>query len=42
VLDLMVAIAESAATGEVVAVESSFEKAPPLAPEWDPTTATLA
>lgn len=42
VLDLMVAIAESAATGKVVAVESSFEKAPPLALEWDPMTATLA
>jgi predicted dehydrogenase len=42
VLDLMVAIAESAATGRVATLDSSFETAPPLDPQWDPTTSTLA
>ncbi|HAM26997.1 MAG TPA: oxidoreductase, partial [Microbacteriaceae bacterium] len=41
VLDVMVAIAESATRGETVAVESSFEKAPLVPAEWNPTVATL-
>ena len=41
VLDVMVAIAESAERGESVAIESSFEKAPPVPEDWDPKTGTL-
>jgi hypothetical protein len=41
VLDIMVSIAESAAKGEPVQVQSSFEKAPPLPASWDPKAATL-
>lgn len=41
VLDIMVAIAESARRGETITVESSFEKAPPVAQDWDPRVATL-
>ena len=40
-LDVMVAIAESAERGESVAIESSFEKAPPVPEDWDPKTGTL-
>ena len=41
VLDIMVAIAQSAQRGESVEVESSFEKAPGVPEEWDPKKATL-
>jgi predicted dehydrogenase len=41
VLDVMVSIAESAANGEPVQIESSFDKAPPLPASWDPKAATL-
>lgn len=41
VLDVMVAIAESAARGESISIESSFVKAPPVPEDWDPKVATL-
>lgn len=41
VLDIMVAIADSASRGESVAVTSTFVKAPPVPEDWDPTVATL-
>jgi predicted dehydrogenase len=41
VLDIMVSIAESAENHRPVTIESSFEKTPPVAADWDPTVATL-
>jgi predicted dehydrogenase len=41
VLDIMASITESASRRETVAVESSFEKAPPVPADWDPTVASL-
>lgn len=41
VLDIMVAISESADRGTTVAVESRFEKAPSMPVDWDPRAATL-
>ncbi|GAA3732149.1 Gfo/Idh/MocA family oxidoreductase [Leifsonia bigeumensis] len=41
VLDIMVAIAESAQKGESVGIESSFERTPGVPAEWDPARATL-
>ena len=41
VLDIMVSMAESAATGEFVTVESTVQPAEPLPADWDPLAATL-
>lgn len=41
VLDVMVAIAESARIGSSVPVESTFVKAPPVPEDWDPKVSTL-
>jgi predicted dehydrogenase len=41
VLDIMSAIAESAVSGEALAVESTFSVPPPLPAAWDPTQSTL-
>lgn len=41
VVDVMVSIAEAAASGETVTVASSFQPGPPVPPDWDPTASTL-
>lgn len=41
VLDVMVSIAEAAASGETVTVESSFQRGPVVPADWDPTASTL-
>lgn len=41
VLDIMIAIAESARAAESVAIESSYERAPGVPEDWDPKIATL-
>lgn len=41
VLDIMVSMAESAATGEFVKVESTVQPAEPLPADWDPLAASV-
>ncbi|WEO77119.1 Gfo/Idh/MocA family oxidoreductase [Cryobacterium sp. SO2] len=41
VLDVLLAVSDAAATGEVVTVASSIQQPTPLAEDWDPAAATL-
>lgn len=41
VLDVMVSVAESSATGQFVTVESTVQPAEPLPADWDPLAATV-